>query len=106
MNWLRKKMIGWLSQGSDTDQEEIGRDSNQPIWRNTIPVGKRKPGVDSINKKGLRFTLYPAMGGHILETHQYNPKTDEHEGTLYMIKEEDDFAKQVAESITVELLKQ
>jgi hypothetical protein len=45
------------------------------------------------------------VGGHILESRVYNPKTDRSEGTLYMIHEDQDFARQVAQAIMLEQIK-
>jgi hypothetical protein len=54
----------------------------------------------------MRFNLYKSVGGHILETTVYNRREDENEHTLYMIKEEEDFAQQVAHAIMLEMMKQ
>jgi hypothetical protein len=53
----------------------------------------------------MNFCLYNAVGGHILESRTYNQKTDRTEGTLYMIHEDQDFAKQVAQAIMLEQMK-
>jgi hypothetical protein len=53
----------------------------------------------------MNFCLYTAVGGHILESRTYNSKTDRTEGTLYMIHEDEDFAKQVAQAIMLEQMK-
>jgi hypothetical protein len=45
------------------------------------------------------------VGGHILESRVYNQKTDRSDGTLYMIHEDQDFAKQVAQAIMLEQMK-
>ena len=59
----------------------------------------------SPRQDGLNFVLYKAVGGHILESRQYNHRTDRNEGTLYMIHEDEDFAKQVAQAIMMEQMK-
>jgi len=53
----------------------------------------------------MRFHLYKAVGGHVLETHVYNQREDTTEHTLYMIDDKDDFAKQVAQAILMEAMK-
>jgi hypothetical protein len=91
MNWLRQAVRNWLSQDGPVRamQETIvaSRDSN------------------SINQQGMNFCLYRAVGGHILESRVYNNRTDRHEGTLYMIHEDQDFATQVAQAIMLEQMK-
>lgn len=88
MNWLRRTIRNWLQQ-------------EEPIQLRETIVSSR----DSINQQGMNFSLYRAVGGHILESRVYNQKTDRSEGTLYMIHEDQDFAKQVAQSIMLEQMK-
>jgi hypothetical protein len=89
---LRKWLRRWLNEESkygDIHEVVAG------------PVPSNRP-----SREGLSFTLYPAVGGHVLETRCYDQKTDRHIGTLYMIDGEGDFADQVAKSITLEMMKQ
>jgi hypothetical protein len=58
-----------------------------------------------LRASSMNFRLYACVGGHILETSVYNEKEDETDHTLYMIKDEDDFAKQVSQSIMLEMMK-
>jgi len=88
MNWLRRSIRHWLM------QEEPA------ILKETVVSNRDTPRQD-----GLNFCLYRAVGGHVLETRIYNPKTDRHEGTLYMIHEDQDFARQVAQAIMLEQMK-
>lgn len=88
MNWLRQVVRNWLSQ-------------DRPMMvKETITASS-----DSINQQGMNFSLYRAVGGHILESRVYNNRTDRHEGTLYMILEDQDFATQVAQAIMLEQMK-
>jgi len=88
MNWLRRTIRNWLQQ-------------EEPVLLKETVVSSR----DTPRQDGLNFCLYRAVGGHVLETRIYNPKTDRHEGTLYMIHEDQDFAKQVAQAIMLEQMK-
>jgi len=87
MNWIRRIIRNWLQQ-------------EEPIKLETVIAAR-----DSINQQGMNFSLYRAVCGHILESRTYNSKTDRHEGTLYMIHEDQDFAKQVAQAIMLEQMK-
>ena len=89
MNWLRRAVRNWLM------QEEPA------MLRETVVSSRDAPRQD-----GLNFSLYRAVGGHVLECRIYNAKTDRHDGTLYMIHEGEDFAKQVAQAIMLEHMKQ
>ena len=91
MKWLKRKIILWLQDDELELVESTGR-----------PVRER----DIVKQNGLSFTLYKAVGGHVLETRVYNSRTDNHEGTLYMIHDDEDFSKQVAQAIMLESMKQ
>ena len=88
MNWLRQAVRNWLMQEA-------------PIMLKETVVSSR----DAPRQDGLNFSLYKAVGGHVLESRVYNSRTDRHDGTLYMIHEDDDFAKQVAQAIMLEQFK-
>jgi len=90
MNWLKRKLRNWL-----TEKEYATVIENKLVSRAN----------DSIQSSGLNFSLYQAVGGHILEARSYDQRTDRHHGTLYMIHEDDDFAKQVAQAIMLEQMK-
>jgi hypothetical protein len=89
MRWLKRKLRCWLNE-EDIQMarlEVVERDRDRP------------------SQNGMNFCLYNAVGGHILESRVYNQKTDRHEGTLYMIHDDEDFAKQVAQAIMLEQMK-
>lgn len=88
MNWLRRAIRNWLQQ-------------EEPVQLRETVVSSR----DTPRQEGLNFSLYKAVGGHVLECRVYNSRTDRHDGTLYMIHEDQDFATQVAQSIMLEQMK-
>jgi hypothetical protein len=90
MNWLKRKLRRWLN------EEDIHLEGRATV----IERDRSAPAMN-----GMNFCLYNAVGGHILESRTYNQKTDRTEGTLYMIHEDDDFAKQVAQAIMLEQMK-
>ena len=105
-NWFRKKCIkAW---NSESELEEASP-KEQRLSRG-ISIRSRSSPFDhtssSLDSTGMRFHLYKAVGGHILETHVYNERNDTTEHTLYMINDDDDFAKQVSEAILMEAMKQ
>ena len=60
---------------------------------------------DQLRSTSMNFKLYKCVGGHILETSVYVPRNDDNQHTLYMIHEDEDFAKQVAQAIMMEQMK-
>jgi hypothetical protein len=89
MNWLKRKLRNWLN------EEDIRLAQASVVERDR----------DRPSQNGMNFCLYKAVGGHILESRIYNRRTDSNEGTLYMIHEDDDFARQVAHAIMLEQMK-
>jgi len=89
MNWLKRKLRNWLN------EEDIRLAQASVVERD----------CDRPSQNGMNFCLYKAVGGHILESRIYNRRTDSNEGTLYMIHEDDDFARQVAHAIMLEQMK-
>lgn len=90
MRWLKRRIRNWLE-----------RDDEIKLQRATV-VERDRSGPQ---QNGMSFCLYQAVGGHILESRSYNQKTDRTDGTLYMIHEDEDFAKQVAQAIMLEQMK-
>jgi hypothetical protein len=92
---LRRWILKWLSTTED-DSAKYG------MIKETIHSAPRN--VPS--REGLSFTLYPAVGGHVLECRNYDQKTDRNNSTLHMIHEDQNFADQVAKAIMLEMMKQ
>jgi len=117
MRWFRK-LIWRLSKqawedNDDFEQEERAK-AKQTLKRGRAIKTSMFPqdtaevlsSDHSLRAHSMNFRLYNCVGGHILESSVYNSKQDEHQHTLYMIHEDQDFAKQVAQSIMMEQMKQ
>ena len=59
----------------------------------------------SLAGRGITFTLFFANGGSILQFRNYNKHNDVEETRLYIIKEDEDCAEQVAKCVTLETLR-
>lgn len=116
MKWLRR--IAWrITKRAWDDNEEFEREQQHKLASSvSTRTGRGRGNIarmfdsDAVESPRLRassmnFRLYACVGGHILETSVYNEKEDETDHTLYMIKDEDDFAKQVSQSIMLEMMK-
>lgn len=116
MRWLRKAIWrvvkrAWEDNDEFIHEEEMKNNRTKArlissLSSNKVYVGEDGQEADRPRARSMSFKLYKCVGGHILETNVYNRREDEHEHTLYMIKEEDDFAQQVAQSIMLEMMKQ
>lgn len=66
----------------------------------TIHVAK----LDS--DKGIRFQIYKAHGGTIIETHFYDRNKDRSYNGLYVVTDDQDLGKEIGKIITIETIKQ
>lgn len=116
MRWLRKAVWRVVKRAMQDNDEFIHEEETKTRRTKARLIGNLSNKVyvtDAVESddntpraRSMSFKLYKCVGGHILETNVYNRREDEHEHTLYMIKEEDDFAQQVAQSIMLEMMKQ
>ena len=117
MKWLRK--IAWrITKRAWEDNEEFEKEQQHKLASaRPTRLGRGRGNMTSffdsdsddtpkLRASSMNFRLYACVGGHILETSVYNEKEDETDHTLYMIKDEDDFAKQVSQAIMLEMMKQ
>lgn len=59
----------------------------------------------SSDSEPLRFTIYNASGGKIVEINHYDSRTDRHTTSLHIIASDEDFGAALAKIAFVELLK-
>ena len=96
MNWLKKKLYHWINSTYDNDTlvcepHSIGR---------SIAVST----LDS--DRNIRFNVYKATGGTIVETSFYDRHKDRHNASLHIITDDQDIGKEIGKIITMETLKQ
>jgi hypothetical protein len=60
---------------------------------------------DSLSSEGMRFQLYKASGGFVIETRKYDERKDEHNCKMYVITEEQDLGAELGKIITMESLR-
>lgn len=100
-NWLRKKLHNFLypedctEPYSDRKMNSIGsvvssRHHNQTLGSEGEP---------------LRFTVYNASGGKIVEINHYDSRTDRHHSSLHIIGSGEDFGAELGKIAFVEALK-
>jgi hypothetical protein len=60
----------------------------------------------SVNGDGMRFTVYSAAGGMILEFNRYDSRADRHSNKLYVIPDDEkDPTHRVAQIVMMETMK-
>lgn len=55
--------------------------------------------------RAIRFTVYIANGGRVVETHRYDRKNDRSHQNLYVITDDKEFGKEIDKIITMESLR-
>ena len=99
MNWLKLKLRNWVNSAQDIYE-------SVPMKMATvgsIGIG-RGPSIDS--DKGIRFQVYKANGGIVVETSTYDRHKDRSYNGLYIITDGKDLGQELAKIITMETLKQ
>ena len=61
--------------------------------------------ADSLASEGMRFQLYKASGGFVIETRHYDERSDRHTTKMYVINEEKDLGEELGKIITMESLR-
>jgi hypothetical protein len=93
MEWLRLKILCWL----ETDPVIEAKLARQPIGRDI---------EDSVGDEPvMRFKVYSAIGGRIVEFSRHDRRNDRHDHTLYIINNDEDFGQRIAKIATLENLK-
>ena len=89
------------------DQTEDG-----PQYVNNVVSASRKPNRfstiskdDSLQSRGIAFTLYNANGGTVVELRDYDPVQDRHTNVMYVISKDQDLGEQLSHIVTMEALK-
>ena len=96
--WLLKKLkYCW----ENADEIEYGINHNQIH----MPVGTGNISDVSLRTQGIRFTMYKASGGMVIETESYNEKTDRRTTGLYVCTNTDTLGEELSKILTLETLK-
>lgn len=59
----------------------------------------------SLESRGMNFTLYRANGGYIIEHRVYDSKTDRSNNSLHIVTDEKNLGEEIAKIITFENLR-
>jgi hypothetical protein len=58
-----------------------------------------------LSSDGMRFQLYRASGGYVVETRHYDRRNDRNENKMYVITEDQDVGHAIGKIITMESLR-
>lgn len=81
----------------------------QQAWDNKrtpeMPIAKSINSVNSIDSRGLNFTIYKANGGYVVEYRQYNSRDETSYNKLHIITEGQDLGNEIGKIISFESLR-
>jgi hypothetical protein len=100
-NWLRRKLHSFLW---PEDQPEAYQDDRKMATLSSTRSGRHHNSLGSENEP-LRFTVYNASGGKIVEISHYDQKRDRHETSLHIITSDEDFGESLGKIAFLEVLK-
>ena len=86
LSW-KQRLANWLTESS-----------NEAQYASDMPE-------ESINSNGMRFNLYVASGGYVVETRVYDEHHDRNRNKLYVITEDKDLGEELGKIITMESLR-
>jgi hypothetical protein len=97
-NWLRNKLHNFIF---SNDREIVTSKHHNA----TISSSRHHSQSLSSENEPLRFTVYNASGGKIVEISHYDSKRDRHETSLHIIGSDEDFGESIGKIAFIELLK-
>ena len=86
---LKQRFYNWLT----------NREYDSVYAVNEVPM------ADTLNSNGLRFNLYKASGGYVIEIRSYDDRTDRNINKLYVITEDKDLGVEIGKISTMESLR-
>lgn len=96
-NWLRNKLHNFI----------FPSEENVPIGLNSSKSVKLRAntGLDDDNHEPMRFTVYNANGGKILETRTYDKRNDRWNSSLHVVENNENFGEAIGKIVFMEMLK-
>ena len=95
MGWFKRKFAKWCREAWENSRDED----------KTYAVDSVRPHEGVNGKSSIRFTIYAASGGHIIEYYK-NDRYKEHDGPeLVIVNQGEELGKAVEHILTMEALK-
>jgi hypothetical protein len=101
MNWLKKKVLNWLSLASVDDKERPSNPMNLLIGSSSYLRNEETP----FYSEPLRLNIFFAGGGVIVETRRYDDRGDCNIPHLHIIPTDQDLGAGLAKIITMDSLR-
>jgi len=95
MGWFKRKFAQWTREAWENSRDED----------KTYVVDSVRPHAGVNGKSSVRFTIYAASGGHIIEYYKQDRHKDGDGPELVIVKQGDELGKAVEHILTMEALK-
>ena len=103
-NWLRRKLHNFLY---PEEKSELTAYSDNRKMSTIAISGRGNHHSQSLGSDSdpLRFTVYNASGGKIVEINHYDSRTDRHSTSLHIITSDEDFGAELGKIAFLEAIK-
>ena len=104
-NRLKLAFRNWIFSAQDPNSSEVTCDNSA---RYGVTMSKSVSGSSSRSLESgnpMRFSIYAAAGGQVVEYMKYDPKKGDHQTSLYVVTHEQDLPSELAKIITLEGMK-
>ena len=101
-NFISRWLLKSLKSAVAEEQQEREAMNSIKVPRG-LQIGTSGPSIDS--EKGIRFQVYKAQGGYVIETSTYDRSRDRHVNGLHIINDGEKFGDKIEKIITLEALK-
>jgi len=99
--WINKWFNKKVEQAWNEARNQAMPSDDMKMSPNTLSSGR----IRRLEQSGMNFTIYTAVGGHIMEYSCYDERTDHNIKTLHIITSDSDLGQSIAHIITYEMLK-
>ena len=105
--WLNRKCREAHEQHTDVQRSSlISTNSSKSKYRmNTVREEDIDSGAMLDRERSLRFQVYQAAGGRVVQTQRYDRHSEESTSNLYIISNDQNFGHEIDKIITMEALK-
>jgi hypothetical protein len=98
MRWLRIKIRRWLDNNESMDDAFV----NSKLSRNSIVSARDSHELDG---EPLRFNIFRANGGTVVQTHMYDRQKDRSFQQLHIVGHDQDLGESLSKIVTMESLR-
>ena len=97
MRWLKRRLRNWLN--SDDDPEEAYVTSKRGRQLNAVS------GNTELDGDPIRFNIFRANGGTVVQTHMYDRQKDRTFQQLHIVGHDQDLGDSLSKIVTMESLR-